>query len=143
MDREERFHEDGSNGWGFQIVPPPSAAPHHDGSEELGILPCLRANRDDRGGWRCSHCREMQKPGTYLVWVPDNTHISESAESITEASRQGAYNGHSSGWCLSCARKLGRKSLASGDGGSGVAAGFLLGAIMLVVVWLVAVAAHA
>ena len=95
----------------FEEVPPPSKVPVQQEAERLGLLPGLRVDSDRAGGWRCAHCGTYQLNGAQLVWVPDSVNYADSAEAIREICRRSAYNGCGSGWCLSCAKKLGRRSI--------------------------------
>lgn len=92
----------------FEQVPPPEKAPHYEGSEELGLLPFLRAEKERDGGWRCDCCNGKQKSGATLVWVPDGVSLTDSPSAVSEMARAGAFNGSGSGWCLPCARLIGR-----------------------------------
>lgn len=91
----------------FTAVPPPETAPIQQEAEELLLLPGLRAVRS-RDTFRCGNYRHgrMQKPGSWLVWVPDSVQPGDPAWSVTEAARRNAYNGMLSGWCLDCAQRL-------------------------------------
>lgn len=95
----------------FVEVPPPRRAPHYSQSEELGIVPALRAEKSHRS-WRCCQCHQMQQDNTWQVWVPDGVMAHDPDWSVTEAARRVAYNGGLSAWCLRCAKKLGRGSAA-------------------------------
>lgn len=94
----------------FERVAPPAKAPIQPDAVVLGLLPGLRVEPS----WclcRCSVCHSAIGNGAPLVWVPDFVRPGDSAEVVTEACRQGAYNGESSGWCLSCADALGKPKL--------------------------------
>jgi hypothetical protein len=95
----------------FEEVPPPKDVPVHQIAETLGLLPGLRADRS-MSNFRCSNCSTYQMTGSWLVWVPDGVMSADSAEVIAEQCRQNAYNGHHSGWCIECAKKLGKNALA-------------------------------
>jgi hypothetical protein len=88
-----------------QMVPPPAEVPVDQIAETLGLLPGLRAEKDRSGG-RCGNCHQF-RTDAWLIWVPDTASLSDSAQSISEQCRMNAFNGHSSGWCLQCARGLG------------------------------------
>lgn len=92
----------------FEEVPPPETVPVQDRAQRLGLLDGLRAE-DREGGWRCSSCNKYQTGDkTLMVWVPDNVKRTDSTEEIKDMCRRSAYNGTSSGWCVSCAKKLGK-----------------------------------
>ena len=55
------------------------------------------------------YCSEM-KPAGPMVWVNDGVRLRDPGWSVYEAARQGAFNGSGSGWCVRCARKLGKPS---------------------------------
>jgi hypothetical protein len=92
----------------FTRVPAPESAPTVPGAADLDILPFLRFTDQAGTGCRCSNCRRLIHPGDKLIWVPDMVQITDSLADIQEVCRQQAFNGSSSGWCLSCARKLGK-----------------------------------
>ena len=93
-------------------VPPPKEVPVHQIAETIGLLPGLTAHKDS-GGWRCDNCGRMQAgKSVWIVWVPDGVSITDSAENISEACRQSAYNGSGSGWCLKCAKALGHPTMS-------------------------------
>lgn len=89
----------------FQHVPPPKEPPWHEIGETLGLCRGLRSEKSRNGQWRCAQCGQMQRAESWLIWVPDGVRKSDPAWSVTEAARVTAYNGHKSGWCLSCAPK--------------------------------------
>lgn len=119
MDRGQRDDFNGSNGegggggWKFEPVPPPAKAPVQELAESLGVCVGLRVEKSLGGQWRCACCSRMQPAGTWLVWVPDSVRRGDPSWSVTEAARVNAFNGHSSGWCLSCAPKTPRPELSS------------------------------
>jgi hypothetical protein len=90
----------------FEEVPPPAAAPVQPRAKELGLLDGLHAHETDHP-YRCGWCSQMQPSGSLQVWVPDGVRRGDPSWSVKEAARRGAYNGHSTAWCLKCARKLG------------------------------------
>lgn len=92
-------------------VPPPLEVPIDSAASRYGLVAGLRLEEKCGGQYRCSICRQMKKEGTPLVWVPDGVLPHDPAWSISEKCRRGARNGTRSGWCLSCAKKLGAKSL--------------------------------
>lgn len=92
----------------FEEVPPPKTVPVQERAKSLGLLDGLRAEENQRGGWRCAECNTYQKDGAVLVWVPDSVRRSDRADEIKDQCRRSAYNGAGSGWCLSCARALGK-----------------------------------
>lgn len=94
----------------FVQVPPPAKAPVYSRAQELGLLPWLSVEKPKGYPFRCSNCNEMQSGAEESVWVPDFTRMGESAASIEQAARANAFNGHLSGWCIPCVRKLTRKS---------------------------------
>ena len=89
-------------------VPPPKKVVPDDVGEKLGLLPGLRAKRDSGG--RCSECGCWRSDGDWLVWVPDSVEMRDSESEVIEQIRVNTYNGHFSGWCLDCAKKLGGKA---------------------------------
>lgn len=89
-------------------VPPPSKSPFDEKANSLGLVRGLRAQKS-RDQYRCFACSQMQKPDSWLVWVPDAVRLGDPAWSVSEFARQSAFNGTSSGWCLKCAQTLGRK----------------------------------
>jgi hypothetical protein len=89
----------------FTEAPPPKKALEYQRSIDLGLLPFLRVE-DSRDMYRCAQCHAMQRPKSPQVWVTEGVSMGDPVWSIAEASRQSAYNGHASAWCLSCARKL-------------------------------------
>lgn len=89
----------------FQEVPPPKMAPENPTAKALGLSRGLRVEKG-RGQFRCANCSQMQPDGAMLVWVSDGARIGDPGWSIEERERLNAYNGHGSGWCLSCAQKL-------------------------------------
>jgi hypothetical protein len=91
----------------FVQVQPPKKPIVQQAAEALGLLPGLTVDVEDRE-YRCSNCNEMQRPGSLEVMVPDSVSLSNSPEEIIETCRRQAYNGTGSGWCVSCAYKLGR-----------------------------------
>lgn len=96
---------DGS--FSFVEVPPPEKVPVQPLAQSLGLAAGLTAEINHRGGWRCSNCSNYQRDGAAIVWVPDGVSISDSLFAVSDQARREAFNGHGSGWCLSCARKLG------------------------------------
>ena len=74
------------------------------------LAPGLRFEKTG-SAYRCAHCGKMQRADPGLVWVPDGVALGDPAWSVTEQCRRVAYNGDWSGWCLECARKLGRQSV--------------------------------
>lgn len=92
----------------FVEVPPPKVAPVFPGSAEAGVLTCLRVRQREGGQWRCAQCKRMQPDGSTLVEVPDSVRLGDASWSVEEFARTGAYNGSGSGWCVPCARKLGK-----------------------------------
>lgn len=88
----------------FREVPPPKEAPWHEIGETLGLCKGLRPQRTD-SQYRCAACSKMQPPGSWMVWVPDSVRRGDPAWSVIEAARLNAYNGHLSGWCITCAPK--------------------------------------
>ena len=102
------------SGGNFELVevPPPQKAPVQDIAETLGLVNGLRAHRSD-DQFRCAECSKMQPNGSWMVWVPDGTGRSDPAWSVEERCRQNAWNGESSGWCLACAPKAPKASVAS------------------------------
>lgn len=95
--------------FGFVQVPPPLETPVQNEARALGLVDGLRVD-NALGSYRCSNCGRMDKSGK-LVWVPDSVKRVDSAEDIKELCRLSAYNGSGSGWCLSCAKKLGKTFL--------------------------------
>lgn len=91
----------------FQEVPPPATAPVQPRAKELGLPDGLRVEPSSRGSWRCGHCGRMQHDGTEQVWVPDGARMGDPIWSVTESARRVAFNGGSTAWCLSCAKRLG------------------------------------
>lgn len=69
-----------------------------------GIMEGLRYE-DNNSGYRCDCCRQMQRPHSGLVYVPDGTLKSDPAWSVKEAIQSMRFNGNFSGWCLKCAPK--------------------------------------
>jgi hypothetical protein len=90
----------------FTEVAPPDSAPVHSSAVKYGILDCLSV-LEDADMFRCCQCGRMQPSGSPLVWVPDRIQLGDDLAIIKEIGRREAYNGHSSGWCLNCARRLG------------------------------------
>lgn len=45
------------------------------------------------------------------MWVPDFVQQGDDLDQIQEAYRLSSRNGHFDGWCLDCARALGRPSI--------------------------------
>lgn len=90
----------------FVEVSPPDNVPAHSASEKYGVLRCLRVE-EDRDMFRCSECGKMQSSGSAMVWVPDRIRLGDDPWAVREVARREAYNGHSSEWCLKCAKKLG------------------------------------
>jgi hypothetical protein len=86
-------------------APPPDAAPIQPAADRLGLCAGLRV-QEDHDQFRCAECNKMQPSGSTLAWVPDGVRRGDPAWSVTESARRGAFNGHSSGWCLSCAQSL-------------------------------------
>lgn len=86
-------------------VLPPATAPVDQAADTLGLCPGLHAQRED-DQYRCACCSEMQPPASWIVWVPDSARKGDPEWSVTEESRQNAYNGHHSGWCLTCAKQF-------------------------------------
>lgn len=95
---------------GFVEVPPPVVAPTDQFAETLGLLQGLRAEKKSYR-FRCANCSTMQQSGSWLVWVPDSVMKNDDAEEVIEQCRQSAYNGSGSGWCLPCAKGLGKSPL--------------------------------
>lgn len=91
----------------FREVPPPAKAPIDEVAAMHGLPNGLRVYASE-GGCRCANCSTWQNPGAPMVWVPDSVQPSDSRDSVTEQARLMAFNGCSSGWCLSCAKSLGR-----------------------------------
>lgn len=96
----------------FVPVPPPEEAPVQATAESFGLVAGLSVRDNMGGGWRCSCCSKMQTADALLVMVPDSVRRGDSAESVTEACRINAWNGHHSGWCLDCAPKAPKPKLA-------------------------------
>jgi hypothetical protein len=94
----------GGNSVRMVQVPPPAKAPWHEIGETLGLCEGLRPERSDHQ-FRCAACHKMQPSGSWMVWVPDIVRRKDPDWSVTEAARLNAYNGHLSGWCISCAPK--------------------------------------
>lgn len=61
-----------------------------------------------QNSYRCMHCNQMQPAGSSIIFVPDSVKVYDPAWSITEECNKNKWNGHFSGWCLKCARKLGK-----------------------------------
>jgi hypothetical protein len=91
----------------FVQVPPPKKAPVQSLAASLGLIDGLRAEKV-RGDFRCVRCNNMRR--NWLVWVPDGITRRDRGWMVTEACRVSAHNGLSGGWCLACARKLGRRT---------------------------------
>lgn len=106
-DPDPTVESQGVQGWSFQQVPPPVAAPIQNRAQELGLCDGLRVKLSRHGGWRCSECRQMQRDRAEQVWVPAGVLAHDPAWSVTETCRRNTYNGHFSAWCLPCARRLG------------------------------------
>jgi len=90
----------------FQEVPPPTKVPVQEAAKAAGLLDGLRLD-DSCGSYRCAHCNHYDTSGK-LVWVPDSVEFADSTADVIEQCRRSAYNGRGSGWCLSCAKKLGK-----------------------------------
>lgn len=103
--RHERASRDPVGAGSFSPVPPPSVAPVDTFAETLGLCSGLRAEIGNYQ-YRCACCDDMQRPGALKVWVPDGITKRDPAWSVTEAAREGAYNGSRSAWCLSCAKSF-------------------------------------
>jgi hypothetical protein len=89
-------------------TPPPKEVPVQEIAETLGLVAGLRAEKK-RGGWRCGHCSEYQVgDNVWQVWVPDTVRIGDSAAAVSDQCRRYARNGDFTGWCLKCAKSLGR-----------------------------------
>ena len=71
--------------------------------ESLGLVHGLKAEKSERG-FRCHECRQMQRVGAWLVWVPNGLRKGDPAWAFEEAC---IYTGQmsGSGWCLDCAPK--------------------------------------
>lgn len=87
---------------------PPAEVPVDEKARSLGLVDGLRAEESERP-YRCDPCNQMQPAGSVIVWVPRGVLPSDPEWSIKETGRENAFNGHWSGWCLGCAKKLGRK----------------------------------
>lgn len=90
-------------------VPPPSRVPVDPRAKELGLIDGLRVDTHDKSEWRCAACRNYHTDQPQ-VWIPDIVlyHIgNQTPQSISEACRREAYNGHGTAICLQCARHLG------------------------------------
>lgn len=80
----------------------------HQIAENFGLLPGLRAHKIP-GSWRCNHCRGYQLgESTWIVWVPTSVLTIDASAAVSEQCRKNALNGHLDGWCLKCAKALGR-----------------------------------
>ena len=75
---------------------------------DLGLVQGLRTYISD--GCRCANCGRMQRPQSTMVWVPDSVRVGDPAWAVAEICKRERYNGNSSGWCMKCARKLGRRN---------------------------------
>lgn len=91
----------------------------HDRPYEIGekrvepaLCKGLKARRSN-SSYRCSSCSQMQPAGALMVWVPDSVQRGDPAWSVTDACERNALNGHSSGWCVRCARSLGRSMVST------------------------------
>lgn len=89
-------------------VAPPTKAPSHPKAIELGLLDCLTV-RNATSSHKCGRCAGDVIEGSPSVWVPDGVSLAHSREAIIEQCRLTAYNGHSTSWCVKCAKKLGAK----------------------------------
>lgn len=85
-------------------TPPPEAAPLDPRADHLGLIAGLKAIKD--GQFRCASCRKLSERDAWLVWVPGAVRHGDSPAAVEEACRQNAFNGHTSGWCLPCAKAL-------------------------------------
>lgn len=91
----------------FVQVPPPAKAPVQPLGEVYGLPRGVRLELS-HGQYRCAECGKMQRSGSPLAWVSDGTSSWDPPWSVTENERRNAYNGSGSGWCLHCARCIGR-----------------------------------
>jgi hypothetical protein len=95
----------------FVDVPPPVTIPANQLAVSLGLLHFLQPEKSDTQ-FRCAQCHTMQPGGSYLVWIPDSVRLGDPAWATAESCRQNWLNGHFTGWCVGCARKLGAASPA-------------------------------
>jgi hypothetical protein len=95
----------------FEQVPPPKEVPWNEIGETLGLCKGLKPEkRQDQ--FRCCNCLKMQHSGSWLVWVPDSVMPGDPVWSIEEAARLNSHNGSHGGWCLACAPKAKKDSVA-------------------------------
>lgn len=87
-------------------VLPPSVVPEDPAATALGLVRGLRLARINKS-FRCGNCQDWIQDSA-LVWVPNAVKLGDKSETITEIARLESYNGNSTGWCLPCARKLGK-----------------------------------
>lgn len=66
-----------------------------------------------RSDYRCGECGVMQPSGSLQYFVPDGMRRKDDAERFKERVRATRYNGHSTGWCSSCAPKEPKQSKLS------------------------------
>lgn len=53
--------------------------------------------------WRCGgRCAQMQRPGTFMVWVAHGVLYGDPLWSVVTRLRQTAHNGSFTAWCLAC-----------------------------------------
>lgn len=92
-------------------APPPAEAPIQPEADAAGLIAGLRVGRSGgRGGpYRCSACHKLVTADVPSVMVPDGVRIGDDSAAVTEVCRRSAFNGHFSGWCLPCAKKLSGK----------------------------------
>jgi hypothetical protein len=72
--------------------------------EPLGLLPCLMVEIEPEW-WGCFICKRKQSAGSYKVWVSLDVKPGDSTESVIAAC---VPESAQAGWCVECARKLGR-----------------------------------
>jgi hypothetical protein len=91
----------------FERVPPPPEVAEQPEAKRLGLIRGLRAEKADRGPYRCAECHGWIRDGETTVLVPDSVNMGTPPDIITEMCRRNAYNGTGSFWCLPCAKRLG------------------------------------
>lgn len=90
-------------------VPPPDEAPLDPEADALGLERGLQVGGIQSDSFRCAECGNMQPAGVRLIWVPDGLYRGAGSDLVQEMCRRNAYNGHSGGWCLKCAKTLGHR----------------------------------
>lgn len=75
-----------------------------DAAYGLGLVSGLRAVHS-RDGYLCAWCEKKIRPGSWVVWVPDEVNRRDHPVVVQEACRRNAYVGYFSAVCVRCAPK--------------------------------------